>query len=56
MLPETSAPGSPTDWLRHAYSDLALASITPSSQILLEQLCFHAQQAAEKALKAILVA
>jgi hypothetical protein len=32
--------------LRHAYSDLALASITPSSQILLEQLCFHAQQAA----------
>jgi len=56
MPPETSAPGSPTDWLRHAYSDLALASITPSSQILLEQLCFHAQQAAEKALKAILVA
>ena len=28
----------------------------PVSQILLEQLCFHAQQAAEKALKAILVA
>jgi hypothetical protein len=25
MPPETSAPGSPTDWLRHAYSDLALA-------------------------------
>jgi HEPN domain-containing protein len=53
---EISAPGSPADWLRHAYSDLALASITPSSQILLEQLCFHAQQAAEKALKAILIA
>ena len=56
MLSETSAPGSPTDWLRHAYSDLALASIMPTPQILLEQLCFHAQQAAEKALKAILVA
>jgi len=28
----------------------------PVPQILLEQLCFHAQQAAEKALKAILVA
>jgi HEPN domain-containing protein len=56
MLPETSAPGGPADWLRHAYSDLALASITPVPRILLEQLCFHAQQAAEKALKAILVA
>jgi HEPN domain-containing protein len=50
------APGSPADWLRHAYSDLALAGIMPLPQILLEQLCFHAQQAAEKALKAILVA
>jgi hypothetical protein len=28
MLPETSVPGSPTDWLRHAYGDLALASTT----------------------------
>lgn len=56
MPPEAHAPGSPADWLRHAYSDLALASITPPPQILLEQLCFHAQQAAEKALKAILVA
>ena len=56
MPPEISAPGSPADWLRHAYSDLALASIVPVPQILLEQLCFHAQQAAEKALKAILVA
>ncbi|MBM4457400.1 MAG: HEPN domain-containing protein [Chloroflexi bacterium] len=56
MPPEAHAPGSPADWLRHAYSDLALASTTPLPQILLEQLCFHAQQAAEKALKAILVA
>jgi len=56
MPPETPVPGSPADWLRHAYSDLALASIIPVPQILLEQLCFHAQQAAEKALKAILVA
>jgi len=56
MPPEVYAPGSPADWLRHAYSDLALASTMPLPQILLEQLCFHAQQAAEKALKAILVA
>ena len=46
MPPEISAPGSPADWLRHAYSDLALARIVPVPQILLEQLCFHAQQAA----------
>ena len=56
MPPEVYAPGSPADWLRHAYSDLALAGTMPLPQILLEQLCFHAQQAAEKALKAILVA
>lgn len=56
MPPEAYAPGSPADWLRHAYSDLALAGITPLPQVLLEQLCFHAQQAAEKALKGILVA
>jgi HEPN domain-containing protein len=56
MPPEACAPGSPADWLRYAYSDLALAGITPLPQILLEQLCFHAQQAAEKAVKAILIA
>ncbi|MCL4504555.1 MAG: HEPN domain-containing protein [Chloroflexi bacterium] len=56
MLPEPSMPGSAADWLRHAYSDLTLATLTPSPRILLEQLCFHAQQAAEKALKAILIA
>lgn len=48
MPPEVYAPGSPADWLRYAYSDLALAGITPLPQVLLEQLCFHAQQAAEK--------
>lgn len=56
MPPESWEPGSAADWLRHAYSALALASIPPPPGILLEQLCFHAQQAAEKALKAILVA
>ncbi len=56
MSHELYAPGSPADWLRYAYSDLALAGITPLPRVLLEQLCFHAQQAAEKALKAILVA
>ena len=45
---------SPTDWLRYAVSDLEIARTTPSSRILLESLCFHAQQAAEKALRACL--
>jgi HEPN domain-containing protein len=50
-------PGSPQDWLRHAESDLALASLALERQeILTEQVCFHAQQAAEKALKAVLIA
>jgi HEPN domain-containing protein len=54
MPPET-IPGSPSEWLRHAVSDLALAKLEPPPQVLLESLCFHAQQAAEKALKAVLV-
>ena len=56
MPPEAHAPGSPADWLQHAHSDLALARTTPLPPILFEDLCFHAQQAAEKAIKAILVA
>lgn len=49
-------PGSPADWLRYAYSDLELARVRRPSKVLLEGLCFHAQQAAEKALKAVLIA
>jgi HEPN domain-containing protein len=48
-------PGEPGDWLRHAWSDLELARTHRNSKILLEDLCFHAQQTAEKALKAVLV-
>lgn len=47
--------GSPRDWLAHAESDLNLARLGRDHQeILPEQVCFHAQQAAEKALKAVL--
>ena len=49
------APGEPRDWTRHAWSDLELARVGSNSRILLEDLCFHAQQAAEKAFKAVLV-
>jgi HEPN domain-containing protein len=44
------------DWLRHAQSDLAIAAVRKSRRMLYEHQCFHAQQAAEKAVKAILVA
>ncbi|MBI2506334.1 MAG: HEPN domain-containing protein [Candidatus Latescibacteria bacterium] len=56
MPPEDIMPGSPSDCLRHAYSDLELARVVRTPMILLEGLCFHAQQAAEKALKAVLIA
>ena len=55
MPPEEIEPGEPGDWLRHARSDLELARTSRDSKILLEDLCFHAQQATEKALKAVLV-
>ena len=47
--------GSPEDWLGHARSDLALAEISPPPGVFFEALCFHAQQAAEKAIKAVLI-
>ena len=55
MLSENAAPGSAEGWLRFARSDLVLASIPRPAGVLPENLCFHAQQAAEKALKAVLL-
>ena len=49
------APGSPGDWLRHAMSDLALGRLGRGRpDVLPAQVCFHAQQAIEKALKGFL--
>lgn len=46
-------PGSPDEWLTSAQSDLRLANIGRDDPgVLAAQVCFHAQQAAEKALKA----
>lgn len=56
MPPDTPAPGSPEDWLRHAESDLTLARLGRQPGVFLENLTFHAQQSAEKALKALLLA
>jgi HEPN domain-containing protein len=46
-------PGSPADWLLRARGDLALARIPLPEGAFYEDLCFHAQQAAEKAVKAV---
>jgi HEPN domain-containing protein len=53
MPPE---PGSPADWLRFAESDLDVAKARGGPRVLPEMLCFHAQQAVEKSLKAVLLA
>lgn len=42
-------------WLAHARADLTVAQMVDDERILPEILVFHAQQAAEKALKALLV-
>ena len=55
MPSETPKAGSSQDWLRHARSDLALARMRKTKSLLYEHLCFHAQQASEKAIKAVLV-
>lgn len=43
-------------WLRYARADLALARAELPDDGLMELLCFHAQQATEKAIKAVLIA
>ena len=56
MPGETSDLGVPQDWLRSARSDLTLARTEKRRYVLYQHLCFHAQQAAEKSLKALLLA
>jgi len=46
-------PGSAQDWLARAKGDLAIARAPLPRGAFCEDLCFHAQQAAEKALKAV---
>jgi HEPN domain-containing protein len=56
MQHENNHSGSPESWLQYANSDLELARISKPQNVLFETLCFHAQQAAEKAIKALLIA
>lgn len=53
---ECRDPSDPQEWLRRARSNFARAAAEPTDpEILLEDLCFDAQQAAEKAIKGVLV-
>ena len=48
---------SPEDWIAHAQSDLRMAKLgREDGEIMFEQVCFHAQQAVEKSMKAVLLA
>jgi len=46
-------PGSASDWLARARGDLAIAKAPLPEGAFYEDLCFHAQQTAEKALKPV---
>jgi HEPN domain-containing protein len=51
-MPPTD-PSDPRAWLMRARSNLLLAQKNPHHGVMLEDLCFNVQQAAEKALKAV---
>lgn len=54
--PKKRLPSSPEEWMKHAQSDLELAKLGRKSKMVMnEQICFHSQQCAEKAVKAVLL-
>lgn len=55
MPPESPRADAPLRWLQNARADLALAKVPLPPGGLYEHLCFHAHQAAEKSLKAVLL-
>ena len=52
--PERFPPDDPREWLNRARSNLAMAK-NRVAEVYLEDLCFEAQQAAEKAIKAMMI-
>ena len=52
--PERFPPDDPREWLNRARSNLAMAKNRVAG-VYLEDLCFEAQQAAEKAIKAMMI-
>ncbi len=55
MPPKGQRADAPLRWLENACADLALAGVALPPGALYEHLCFHAHQAAEKSLKAVLL-
>jgi HEPN domain-containing protein len=55
MPPDALLLGTPHEWLNRARSNLAIARQPKTDEIFWEDLCFETQQAAEKALKAVLL-
>lgn len=53
--PERFPPDDPREWINRARSDL-IQSKSEVPGVYLENLCFNAQQAAEKAIKAVMIA
>ena len=53
MPRDRPVPGSAQDWLARANGDLSLARTPLPKNGFYEDLCFHCQQAAEKAVKAV---
>ena len=57
MAPRLRDSGDPEEWLRHARSNLSRCrGDRRLPEVLFEDLCFDAQQAAEKGIKAVIVA
>ena len=54
MPPEAKSEGTADEWLRRAKSNLAKAKQRKPKEAYWEDLCFDAQQAVEKAVKAVL--
>lgn len=52
--PERFPPDDPREWLNRARSSLAIAK-SRIPDVYLEDLCFKARQAAEKAIKAVMI-
>ena len=55
MPRDSDETASPASWMEVARGDLAMARIDLPIHATYEMLCFHAQQAAEKSIKALLV-
>jgi HEPN domain-containing protein len=55
MPPEEASVGTAQAWLRRAKSNLALARQPKPDETVWEDLCFDAEQAVERAFKAVLV-